>query len=310
VSKRLFYGSLEGSIEKGFGTELLHEPKTSFSCIMGNIIKDEGDIFVDDISVQKNADLLNIRTPKDMKFDRGDSEVLLKHLKHNICRSTPYADYNAGIFFPSPSLTKPPPNSILHHIKGREESTVVGNFVLGNGYEITFPEKEKGDFRLQFPGGWCLYVKENGDTYMQLLDTPMSIPTPDSEKPYVEFLADGSFTLNFANGIMIKFGDGCIELHSDEDTNIKLCKDEIEINRAEGNLIKMDSSGNIEITGTSVKLQGGGNNLSHADHTHGYQHTHASGNLGVPIPPQTHIGPGINTDTHLPIQGTTTTEAE
>lgn len=332
IDKGIYYQSLEGKIERELGGKLLERNPhvyTSSYVSVGNILKDEGNNYIDQVSVQRNINTLNVRDPKDIKIDRNDGtpDTIVKHMKEQISRSTPYADKDAGIFFPSPKLTNAPPNSLIFNIDGREEASIIGGYVLGNGRNITFPVKNKGDFRLQFPGGWCFYVKENGDTYLQLLDTPTSsVPSVDNQKPHLEFKQDGSFSINFAENSNIKFENECIELNSDEDTNIKICKEEITINKNGNDTIKIDSSGNIEITvsgkvdinssgevtidGTSIKLQGGGNKLSHADHTHGYQHIHQTGNMGIPIPPQTHIGTGINTDAHLPVQGTTTTEAE
>jgi len=74
--------------------------------------------------------------------------------------------------------------------------------------------------------------------------------------------------------------------------------------------IKIASDGTISIDGVKTLLEGGGYTLSHSNHTHGYQHIHGAGNLGITIPPQNHIGPGLDTDSHLPTQGTTNTEGD
>lgn len=68
-------------------------------------------------------------------------------------------------------------------------------------------------------------------------------------------------------------------------------------------------------TDGKVKLAGGGYELSHIDHYHGYSHTHTSGNLGMPLPlGMTHIPQGqtpiVVTDLHKTTQGTTKTEGD
>ena len=55
--------------------------------------------------------------------------------------------------------------------------------------------------------------------------------------------------------------------------------------------------------------------MSHADHYHGYAHSHQVGNMGMPIPPTiSHVPQGetpiVATDKHPILQGTTTTEAD
>ena len=51
---------------------------------IGNILKDEGNEYVDEVSTQQNIDNLHVRTPRDIKIDRDDGgppETQVKYLK-------------------------------------------------------------------------------------------------------------------------------------------------------------------------------------------------------------------------------------
>lgn len=185
--------------------------------------------------------------------------------------TTPYAGDGVGLVFPQDDSYR-----VLFTPDGDREMALIGPAYFHRDHP---PPKRSNvkDFRLQLPNGWCLYVKEDGDTYLQMADTEAtSAPSEDTSKVFLHFNINGS----------------------------------VKINQGSGNWIEIDSSGNITLDGSTIKLQGGGNKLSHGDHTHGYQHLHTTGNMAMPIPPQQHIGLGIDTATHLPNQGTTTTEAE
>jgi len=249
--KFIYLRTLEGGIEKDIGYSMLTKKKKRFPSIgIGNILKDEGDYqFIDEISIQKNPPTYSIREPHNILINRGE-DILVQHQLEKITRSTPYLDHNAGMLYPSPKLDNPPPNSLIFNIDGKRESAVLGPYVYGDGridrdedgkptgdMKLIIPFKEnKGDLRLQLPNGRCLYVKEDGETFIQKEGAdPTTVPT----------LANSQIYLG-ANG--------------------------------------------------SIKFNGGGHFISHDTHKHGYQHTHQTGNMGIPIPPQSHIGPGIETD--------------
>ncbi|KKM93241.1 hypothetical protein LCGC14_1210380 [marine sediment metagenome] len=249
--KFIYLRTLEGGIEKDIGYSMLTKKKKRFPSIgIGNILKDEGDYqFIDEISIQKNPPTYSIREPHNILINRGE-DILVQHQLEKITRSTPYLDHNAGMLYPSPKLDNPPPNSLIFNIDGKRESAVLGPYVYGDGridrdedgkptgdMKLIIPFKEnKGDLRLQLPNGWCLYIKEDGETFIQKEGAdPTTVPT----------LANSQIYLG-ANG--------------------------------------------------SIKFNGGGHFISHDTHKHGYQHTHQTGNMGIPIPPQSHIGPGIETD--------------
>ena len=254
--KHLFVRTLEGDIERSIGASILNRRKVRIPSVgIGNIIKDEGILdgntspFIDEISLQKNPKTYTITEPHNIIINRGD-DLVVQHQLEKATRSTPYLDHNAGLFFPSSVLDTPPPNSLIFNVDGKRESAVVGPFVYGGGREdLVIPFKEsKGDLRLQLPNGWCLYIKEDGETFIQKEGAdPTIVPT----------LANSQIYLG-ANG--------------------------------------------------SIKFSGGGHFLSHDTHKHGYQHLHKAGNLGIPIPPQDHIGPGVETDATT--DNTTKTEAE
>ena len=310
IDKKLYYQSLEGVIEKNLGIKLLERNPhiyTSSYVSIGNILKDEGDLsYIDQVSVQRHGEGLAVRTPRDVKIDRSDGDLttIVKHMKDEVSRSSPYVDVDAGLFFPSPKLTYDdpkavPPNVLIHNIDGREEASVIGNYIIGNGRNLSVPAKDKGDLRLQLPGGWCLYIKENGDTYLQLADTPPgSIPSADDTKPHIEFLADGTFTLNIASNKSIKFTSTCIEISADIDTNIKICDQKIEINKDATTKLLLDTDGTIyidsinaiKIGDSSPIIQAGGPSALPLSQS---LHTHTVGNMGMPVPP------------HVPAQATT-----
>lgn len=253
---RLYLNSLEGDIERDMGFARLKKEKKRFSSVtLGNIIKDEGVLdgktspFIDEISLQRNPHTYTVREPHNIIINTGE-KLAVQHQIERATRSTPYLDHNAGLLFPSPLLDQPPPNSIVFSVDGKRESSVVGAYVYGGGRpDLVIPYKEnKGDLRLQLPNGWCLYIKEDGETFIQKEGAdPTTVPTLENSQIYLG-----------ANG--------------------------------------------------SIKFSGGGHFLSHDTHKHGYQHTHTTGNMGIPIPPQSHIGAGIETEATT--DNTTKTEAE
>lgn len=181
IDKGLFHQSLEGSRERTNAAYIFsHNKFKSYSVGIGNILKDEGEaLYVDEVSVQKDTDTYKVRNPNEMVLDRGDEDDFSKivTLKEHVARSTPYLDHNAGILFPSMQLDEPPPNSIIFNLKGREESSVLGPFVMNNGKDLVIPlQDNKLDFRLQLPGGWCLYVDKDNTMVIEQNADPASKP--------------------------------------------------------------------------------------------------------------------------------------
>lgn len=169
--KYLYLRTLEGNIEKNIGYAMLTNPphrKNRISSVgIGNILKDEGSSqFIDVVSIQKNPDRYPIREPHNILIDRGD-DIAVQHQLEKITRSTPYLDHEAGLFFPSPKLDNPPPNSLIFNIDGRRESAVAGSFIIGDGrvdkegnQTLKIPVKSKDDFRLRFPDGAELFYNK------------------------------------------------------------------------------------------------------------------------------------------------------
>jgi len=190
--KVLYLKTLEGEIEKNVGYSMLNRRKVRIPSIgIGNILADEGLEYIDKISIQKNPPTYSIREPHNIIINRGD-DIVVQHQLEQITRSTSYLDHRAGLLFPSPKLVDDeenkisPPNSLVFHIDGKRESAVLGPYVLGDGKKdengnktLTIPVKDKGDFRLQFPNGWCLYVNEDGDTYLNIKDIDPGIKPED-----------------------------------------------------------------------------------------------------------------------------------
>jgi hypothetical protein len=240
IDKYLYCSSLEGAIEKRNSNKILFSRKRlNCETILGNILQDEGNEYIDSVSVQK--DIEDIETvPRKTKMNREEGDVVLE--KQRITRSTPYLDHNSGLMFPVPTLENPPPHMIIHNIKGREEASVAGNFIFGNGTEeFEYPKKEKTDFRLQFPNGWCLYVKENGDTILQTRDQdPQEIPTEvtdiegmmfklGEEDSEFRLVLDGTNIISFVNkehsfnlqtdGQIFMKGSKGVRFYGDDDPN-------------------------------------------------------------------------------------------
>ena len=411
LSKENYLRTLEGELEKVLGAKILVNKPYSHYITLGNIIKDEGDqVYIDKVSIQKNKELYKINEPSDVKIDRVEEpSSSIFQVKEKVSRSTPYLDAGGGMLFPSPLLETQgvdidgtpikgsPPNSIIFNVKGKEEASIIGPYVMGNSKEdfksYKIPFKGRKDFRFTLPNGWTMYVDgDHGKLLLQCSDVPVysdigpGFPYPGNsdfnpdgqENTYIymrpkvtEVTSEGNeISLNAGLGndgeekgsklrvtsnnglyfvthtastdnkttieakktsIVLKTTDGtntseirifntgeieiltdvALQMGTKNNTNIYMEESNGNIDITGSGIIKIDATGEVTIDGIAVKLQGGGNKLSHADHKHGYTHSHTTGNIGMPIPPQTHI-PGVAhlTDQHLVAQGTTTTEAE
>ena len=201
MDKQLYINCLEGDLERNQALALLMKTPKYPGVTIGSILEDEGGETVKSVSVQKNPNVYLMKTPNDIIIDRvGEHEVVLQ--KHQICRTTPYLDHNAGILFPSPYLAnEPPPNSILFNVNNRGEASVVGPYVYGSGRPgLVIPVKEKGDFRLQLPNGACIYIKENNEIIIQQAADPQSIPSGSGS--YIKIGSDGKIYINGVETLM------------------------------------------------------------------------------------------------------------
>jgi len=233
LDKHIYLSLLEGNVEKHIAYSMLNRRKLRIPSIgIGNILKDEGLEYIDEISIQKNPKTYSVREPHNIIINRGD-DLAVQHQLERTTRWSPYLDHNSGLLFPSPKLDNPPPNSLIFNVGGKRESAVMGGYVYGNGREeYIVPIKNKQDFRMQFPNGWCLYVKEEGDTILQVKDTdPGTIPSEvhdiagiqfypiTEERVYqeVRIIADEhNFIDMFGqedNGSVSIFSDGIIQLN-------------------------------------------------------------------------------------------------
>lgn len=207
LDKENYLKTLEGQPERNLASKLFINKPYSHYITLGNIIKDEGNpIYVDQISVQKNKELYKVNEPSDIKIDRGDeSKSPIFQVKERVVRSTPYLDANAGILFPSPWLEEEeekdyteadnkkwkgnPPNSIIFQVKGKEEASVIGPYVMGNSEEdfkaYKIPFKSRKDFRMSFPKGWTMYVDGYyGQTIIQCDGVPASATLDEDESHF------------------------------------------------------------------------------------------------------------------------------
>ncbi len=186
LSKENYLRTLEGEIERVLGSKILINKPYSHYITLGNILNDEGEpTFIDEVSVQKNKELYKINEPSDVKIDRGDEPLSpIFQIKEKVSRSTPYLDYDGGMLFPSPKLVDEagyairPPNSIIFNVKGKEEASVIGPYVMGNSEEdfkyYNIPFKGRKDFRFTLPNGWTMYVDgDHGKLLLQCSDVPV-----------------------------------------------------------------------------------------------------------------------------------------
>lgn len=193
--KQLYQHTLEGKRESDNASYIFaHNQFNSYSVGIGSILRDEGEaLYVDEVSVQKDTDTFKVRDPNEMVFDRGNEDETSRIVsqKERVARSTPYLDHNAGILFPVVQLDEPPPNSIIFNLKGREESSVLGPFVMNNGKDLVIPlQDNKLDFRLQLPGGWCMYVDKDNVMVIEQNADPTTKPT--GENVYIKIDANGN----------------------------------------------------------------------------------------------------------------------
>jgi len=348
--KVLYLKTLEGEIEKNIGYSMLNRRKVRIPSIgIGNILDDEGLEYIDKVSIQKNPPTYSIREPHNIIINRGE-DIVVQHQLEQITRSTSYLDHRAGLLFPSPKLVDDeeneisPPNSLIFNVGGKRESAVLGPYVLGDGRKdkngnktLTIPIKDKGDFRLQFPNGWCLYVKENGDTYLNIRDVDPNLKIediPEADLNKIEGLyfkvsgEDGKSELRigldeynfitmrneedvnyyFTDGVMYIKGNKEVFIQVDATDFIRILPDNVGDKKLtistniNGIVIQSLDGGTIDVDTTGVVNIGASatavNLAGGGNKLSLAEHKHMVGNMGIVIPP------------HIPIEGTGKTQAD
>jgi len=134
-------------------------------------------------------------------------------------------------------------------------------------------------------------------------------------------LQDGLGLYMYSKGSALTDNANYIKLKITDDIYLIINGDGTATLDVNGGTIDINSNGgtiNIGANASEVNLAGGGNKISHADHTHGYAHTHIVGNMGIPIPGTvgliTHVPqedtPIVVTDEHKESQGSSITEVD
>lgn len=304
LNKKSYFDSLEGDYEKQNATKLLSHNSPSHYILLGNILKDSGSQKqIDEVSIQTPMELMKVTDPNLTKFERGTEKESVSLMKERIARSTQYADNEAGLLFPSSKLEegKPPPNSLIFNIQGKEHMSVIGPFVMGTETEeaVKIPVKEKEDFRLRFPDGAEIFY--DASTQNWFIQAPMgfvfkqAITTYDKEPARSRLkeeenmfqIYDGNLLFDTSVMHVHMMHDGCFQVipksgpagSGNRKFAIFCDNDNGEVRITALNDLKLwiedgldnISSGNIDINTTKVggiKLGGGGNKISHGNHTH------------------------------------------
>ena len=114
---------------------------------------------------------------------------------------------------------------------------------MGNSNkDFVIPEKEKGDFRLQLPNLWCLYVKEDGEFVIQKEADPTALP--DSSGTYIKWDVDGNIDI---------ISEGIVAVEGSSELKLTVGSSVITIS---------SSSIKMEAGGVTAELSGGKMNVS------------------------------------------------
>lgn len=278
-----FISTLEKSFDKSMCLELMRRNKTKKfnSNMIGLTMTDSGILadqkVVEEISVDRDEEQLSLKDPWNVPI-RTKEQMGWYFLK-KVARSSPYLDNMAGLLFPA---VKDPPNQLIHNVDDRIEQAVAGNFVFGRSDPLfLIPKKNPDDFRLQFPNGWCLYVKDDGETYLQLNNTPhLTTPVVNQALPHLHLKPDGTITIN-------KDAVTKIEIDNSGKISIQSTSNNVEVNCLNAKIVATVKSEvdaplvEIGKTATSVALSTGTFTLAHGNHTHSL--TPGFGNLGLPL---------------------------
>jgi hypothetical protein len=271
ISKESYYDSLEGN------TERLDAVKYIFNDVKFNQVRlarattDAGDTqFVDEVTIEKDILQYATKTPRNVPLNILNPLYTLP----KVGRTTPYLDYQAGLFFPRSNNLQTNPNQLLFAPYDRLEQAVLGPFVMGNGSPgFIIPAKNPDDFRFQLPNGFCFYIKSDGTIIMQLRETTVStIPSDiDSDKEGIVFFPsindstaqfrvklddDNFFAIQnkeygmklWSDGLIAGLGlKGILLAQELDETFIEITEDKtITIQKDANNKIVVDQSGKID----------------------------------------------------------------
>lgn len=190
----------------------------------------------------------------------------------DVALSTPYAGNGVGIQYPQDESHR-----ILIAPDGDREEPIVGPAYFGFG-DIVPKKSAAKDFRLQLPGGWCLYVKENGDTILQVnsveaedvideltaANLGMSfVESNDDSKREIQIGVDTSNVIVFTNGadgLLQMVAQGGISLQAENGQIVLLApSDAISIS---GDTVDTQSFGDTKIQAPKVVINAGEINLN------------------------------------------------
>jgi len=203
----------------------------------------------------------NLNTLK-FKKDLKKGNRFLKNVK----MTTPYAGDGVGMLFPQSESHR-----TLLTPNGEREIALIGPAYFGPGDKI--PERTYGDdFRLQLPGGWCLYVDTVGHTILQVnnvdsttipdeLDSlGMSFnPSIEGKKEFKIYLDNSTYfdITDTSNGIarlsaegsmLLNVHQGDILINSDLG-NIGAAADSIELDGFDFTIVKSPNKVEIKVGG-------------------------------------------------------------
>ena len=253
IDKETYYHSLEENQERILAVEYIFKDVKFNQIRIGRVTKDEGDNeYVDEVSIEKSTFQYSKKTPRNVPMNVTTPVYTLPR----VGRTTPYLDDRAGLFFPRTNNIHTNPNQLLFAVNDRIEQSVLGPFVMGNGSPaFLIPSKNPDDFRFQLPNGWCLYIKDDGETYLQIEDTDsQSIPSEDTTKPFLHLKPDGTIKINANNNIELKSGDFGIYVEADDE--------KIRLKYGDNNIAIYGSSNRILLTADDrITLKTGENTL-------------------------------------------------
>ena len=208
---------------------------------------------------------------REFKKEYGIDEYPLRYNK-NIIMSTPYAGNGVGLLFPQDESHR-----TLIAPDGDREEPIVGPAFFGFG-DIVPKRTVVKDFRLQLPGGWCLYIKENGDTILQVnsveaedeiteltaANLGMSfVESNDVSKREIQIGLDTSNVIVFTNGtdgILQMLAQGSISLQAENGEIVLVApSDQISLS---GEKVNTESFGNTKIQAPKVIINAGEINLN------------------------------------------------
>lgn len=169
----------------------------------------------------------------------------------------------------------------------------------GNGVGIQYPELESHHILLSPAGD-----RENPLLGPAFYGKDETVPVRDSVKDFRLTLPGATIYIKEDGEILIEQTSDAEAVPSGSGKYVKI--------HADGTIdIDTDGTINIGASASAVNLAGGGKKLTHAQHDHGYTHLHQTGNMGIPVPIQTHT-PGVTvlTDKEISSYDTVKTEAD